>query len=196
MELHPLIARAGTEIVQTAHGVEHAQLTAPTPCPKFDVRALLNHVLYWAPVLELAARKEPVPSEHGESREQDLTTGDWPALLAERVGRLVTAWAEPAAWDGMTRILGGEAPASFAGSITFVEFVVHGWDLARATGQPFHCDDEVAEAVYKVLSGMAERGRAMGAFGPEVPVPESAPALDRALGVSGRDPGWSAPGPG
>jgi uncharacterized protein (TIGR03086 family) len=192
MELHPLMAKAGSEIVRIAHGTREEDFAASTPCEKYDVRALLNHLLYWAPVLELAARKQSVPTDRPAEGDQDLTDGEWRNLLAERVQRLVTAWADESAWAGSTSMGGGEFPASVAGSMTLVEFVVHGWDLARATGQPFDCDDDVAQGVYTVLSGMAEQGRAMGAFGPEVTVPESAPVLDRALGTAGRDPNWTA----
>jgi len=185
------MAKAAAQIVGIGHEVKPEQLTAPTPCQDYDVRALVNHVLYWLPVLELAARKQPIPTDRPAQGEQDLTEGDWRTLLAEWVQRLATAWADPAAWQGTTSMGGGEFPSSMAGSMTLVELVLHGWDLARATGQPFDCGDDVAEATYRLLAQMAEKGRAMGAFGPEVAVPESAPPLRRALGAAGRDPDWS-----
>jgi uncharacterized protein (TIGR03086 family) len=75
------------------------------------------------------------------------------------------------------------------GRRVFAEFVVHAWDHARSTGRPWHCEAEVADAAYTVTIG--EQGRQMGIFGPEVPVPDSAAALDRLLGLSGRDPAWT-----
>ena len=72
------------------------------------------------------------------------------------------------------------------------ELVIHGWDLAVATGQPAGYDgpglDEVQGMVQHFRSAGVE-----GLFGPAVDVPEDAPQLDRILGLAGRDPGWAPP---
>jgi uncharacterized protein (TIGR03086 family) len=68
------------------------------------------------------------------------------------------------------------------------EVVVHGWDLAMATGQQPVWDDEVLAFVHKELVANVQWGRDMGVYGPEVPVPEDAPLLDRILGLTGRNP--------
>jgi uncharacterized protein (TIGR03086 family) len=73
------------------------------------------------------------------------------------------------------------------------ELVIHGWDLAMATGQAFPCPPDAAEATRRVLADMAPMGRSYGIFAAEVPVPESASALDRALALSGREPAWRPP---
>jgi uncharacterized protein (TIGR03086 family) len=76
------------------------------------------------------------------------------------------------------------------GGMVLGEFVVHGWDLARATGHEAGWDDTVLEFALDWLGPTAEQGRAMAVYGPAVPVPTSAPALDRVLGLTGRDPRW------
>jgi uncharacterized protein (TIGR03086 family) len=81
------------------------------------------------------------------------------------------------------------------------EYQVHGWDLARATGQPWSppaaaVAESLAFAPGMLTSDYQGEGKA---FGPQVAVPESAPAFDRLLGLSGRDPAWrrsSPPGGG
>lgn len=198
VDFKPLIASAGSELMRIAHAVPDDALSAPTPCDKFDVQGLLTHLLYWTPVLELAARKEPVPTSRPPEDEYELAVEDWQALLAGRFESLATAWADPAAWEGTTSIGRsdlGDLPAAFVGSLVLTEFTIHGWDLARATGSSFECNDKVAEAVHGILAETAERGRASGAFGPEVAVAAGTPMLHRALGVSGRDPHWSAQHP-
>jgi uncharacterized protein (TIGR03086 family) len=193
-EIHPLIASAGAEIVRVSHGVSEDALSAATPCHDYDVRRLLNHLLYWPPIFELAAGKQPVPSDRPAEGEHDLTEGDWQTVMAQQVERLATAWADPAAWEGMTSIGRsdvGELPASMVGSLVLQEFTIHGWDLARGTRQSFNCDDDVALAVLTHLGHTVEGGRTMGAFGPEVAVPTDAPLLHHVLGLSGRDPNWS-----
>lgn len=194
VDLKPLIAAAGAELVRVAKGVPDDALSAETPCEKFDVQGLLTHLLYWAPVFQLAARKEPVPADRPAEGDQDLAVGDWQTALAEQIDAVATAWADPAAWEGMTSIGRsdlGDLPAAFVGSLVLTEYSVHGWDLARATGGSFDCDEGVAQAAYGILSQTADHGRASGAFAAEVAVPVDSSALDRALGVSGRDPNWS-----
>lgn len=196
-DLKSLIAVAGAELARVAEAVRADAMTAETPCEKFDVQGLLTHLLYWAPVFELAARKEPIPTGRPAEGEQDLAVGDWRNLLADNIHALATAWSDPAAWEGVTSIGRsdlGDLPAAFVGSLVLSEFAVHGWDLARAVGSSYQCDDHVAEAVYGILAESAEHGRASGAFGPEVAVPATASTLDRTLGVSGRDPDWSPKG--
>ena len=83
-------------------------------------------------------------------------------------------------------------PGEMALSMILWEYQVHGWDLARATGQPWSPPAEAAEESLEFAPGMLTpdyQGDGK-AFAPRVPVPASAPALDRLLGLSGRDPGW------
>ena len=74
------------------------------------------------------------------------------------------------------------------------EVLIHSWDLARSTGQPFETDDHLLDALMGFLTHMAEPGMEPareGLFGPVVPVPPGAPRLDQVLGLTGRDPNWS-----
>ena len=76
------------------------------------------------------------------------------------------------------------------------ELVLHGWDLARATGQTYTGDKPSLEAVLAFTAAMSEPENLdsrEGLFGPVVEVPEDAPTLDRALGFAGRDPAWTSP---
>jgi uncharacterized protein (TIGR03086 family) len=83
-----------------------------------------------------------------------------------------------------------ELPAASVGEMALVEMLAHGWDLARATGQAPRWPDDVVARTYQAIAGMAELGRQMGVFGPEVSVPADASEFDRMLALSGRDPGW------
>jgi uncharacterized protein (TIGR03086 family) len=67
---------------------------------------------------------------------------------------------------------------------------VHGWDLARATGQDFEVDDAAAD-VALAFYAMFDEGDRGEAFGPPVAIAESASKLDRIVASSGRDPSWS-----
>ncbi len=85
-----------------------------------------------------------------------------------------------------------ELPASLIGGMVVGELVVHGWDLARATGQHFDLDDDVAAYTHDETAKNAQQGRDIGVYGPEVAVPATAPTLHRLLGLTGRDPGWTS----
>ncbi|GAA3778744.1 TIGR03086 family metal-binding protein [Plantactinospora mayteni] len=187
-----LVARAGAPLIEIIRDIKPDQLDNPTPCAEYDVRKLVNHLLFWGPSLEGAGRKETVPPPAGSETELDLTGGDWAAELTARVERVAGTWAEPAAWAGTTHMGGPtELPAALVGGMIVTELVVHGWDLAKATGQHPSWPDDLLGYVHDEVVKSAEQGRQMGVYGPEVPVPATAPTLDRILGVVGRDPGWS-----
>ncbi|MFE3454140.1 TIGR03086 family metal-binding protein [Nonomuraea sp. NPDC059194] len=187
-----LTARAAAPLLEIIRNVKPNQLDARTPCAEFDVRALVNHLLFWGPSLEGAGRKESVPPPAAAESDIDLTGGDWAADLEASVGRVVAAWSTPAAWEGATHMGGPmELPASLVGGMVVGELVVHGWDVAQATGQRPVWDDGLMDYVYEEVAKGAEQGRQMGVYGPEVTVPASAPTLDRVLGLTGRDPAWT-----
>ncbi len=117
---------------------------------------------------------------------------DWRASYPARLAELARAWQQPDAWQGMTRVGGVDLPGEVAGSVALTEVVIHGWDVARATGQPFECDSGTTQALLAHLSQVAAEGPVEGLFGPAVEVGDDAPALDRAIALSGRDPAWSA----
>jgi uncharacterized protein (TIGR03086 family) len=85
-------------------------------------------------------------------------------------------------------------PAEEIATDALDELVLHGSDLARATGQSFDCDPASTQAVlgFTTMSAQPEQAAMRGGlFGPVVDVPEDASAFDRALGFAGRDPAWT-----
>jgi uncharacterized protein (TIGR03086 family) len=94
----------------------------------------------------------------------------------------------------MTRIAGGDSPSSVVGLVAADELVVHGWDVARATGQPYDPEPEVLDAAKSFLAMFASPDAPAGpevAFGPSQLVPDDAPPLHRVVALAGRDPGWA-----
>jgi uncharacterized protein (TIGR03086 family) len=193
MELHEMMAKAGTTTVALVRNVEPDQLEATTPCQEWDVRTLLNHLIFWTAFRsELAARKEKAPEDDPITEETDFTArADWPDTFATQLDKAVAAWSEPGATEGETGLAGGSAPAPLIATMMVGELVVHGWDLARATGQPIDADQETLTAIHEMTAAMGAQGREMGAYGPEVTVADPATLFDRVLGLSGRDPQWT-----
>ena len=181
-----LLRPAAAEFLRIAHAV--TDLTAPTPCAGYDVRGLLNHLLYWGPWLVAAGRREDPPSPGGGETAATLVTDDWRAALEKQTETLVDVFGTPSAWIGTTALGAAQLPASVVGDMVLGEFVLHGWDLARASGQELRCAPEAATAVFESAMAMGEQARAMGVYGPAVEVPAGASPLERALGASGRTP--------
>ena len=74
-----------------------------------------------------------------------------------------------------------------------IELIVHGWDISRSLGRdaPFE-DDLVEAALFGARQWVDDSTRTPQLFGPEVPVPDDAPVLDRLVGFLGRHPDWAA----
>ena len=192
----PLDLGPQTRIVaRLAEGVTDAQLADATPCPRYAVRHLLGHLLGLSVAFRDAGRKDLGATTDTAPQDALPDVGPaWRAELPKALDELAEAWRDPAAWTGMTRAGGIDMPGEVTAAVALDELVIHGWDLARATGQPYTPDPAALESAHAFLRAAAEEGdRGEGIFGPVVPVPVDAPLLDRALGLSGRDPRWTRP---
>ncbi|WP_428934355.1 TIGR03086 family metal-binding protein [Streptomyces sp. ACT015] len=180
-------------VARLAREVDDARLGDPTPCPGLAVRDLLGHLTGLCAAFRDAARKDlgattDTPPAAGPP---DIGPG-WRADLTAALDGLAAAWRDPAAWTGTTRAGGVTLPGAVAAAVAADELVVHGWDLARATGLPYAPDPAALDLAHGFLSAAAEAGdQREGPFGPVVAVPADAPLLDRAIGLSGRDPRWT-----
>ncbi|MEV4194968.1 TIGR03086 family metal-binding protein [Streptomyces toxytricini] len=184
-------------VARLAADLPDVRLADPTPCPGYRVGGLLAHLAGLATAFRDAARKDLGPTTD-TAPDADSVPGlpaDWREQLPRLLAEMAVAWRDPAAWTGMTRAGGVELPGGVAGAVATDELVIHGWDLARATGRPYDPDPAALHASYAFLRASAEEdGAGRGEiFGPVVPVPDDAPLLDRAVGLSGRDPRWTPP---
>ncbi|MFN2506782.1 MAG: TIGR03086 family metal-binding protein [Acidimicrobiales bacterium] len=176
-------------------GLPEEALDRPTPCPAYTLGDLVDHVGGLALAFTAAARK--ATSETGSqapSGHASRLVDDWRTRIPRDLTALAEAWRDPSAWSGMTEAGGVEMPGEVAGLVTLDELVIHGWDVARSTGQPYDCDPALLEAVHGFVAQFSVPGQEAGReglFGPVVPVPDDAPLLDRVIGLTGRDPAWS-----
>jgi uncharacterized protein (TIGR03086 family) len=171
-------------------GVRDDQLTAPTPCAATPVAALLDHVVGLTHAFREAAEKRP-----GRAATADAggLAPDWRSVVPAQLDALVAAWRRPEAWKGTAEAGGVEMPAPVMAMVAIDEVLVHGWDIAVATGQQFTADPASVEAALGFVSPVAAGPPQEGLFGPPVPVPDDAPPLHRLLGLTGRDPSWRPP---
>jgi uncharacterized protein (TIGR03086 family) len=190
---------AAREVSRLLDGVKDDHLDGPTPCPDYPVAALLDHMMGLSIAFTWAARKSAAEEGGSDESAPGLATAahldpQWRTSLPQRLDALVDAWRDPQAWEGMTEAGGITLPAEEMGAVALDELVLHGWDLARSTGQRFECDP-VSTAVVLEFTGVVAQpenaGAREGLFGSVVEVPADASDLDRALGYAGRDPAWT-----
>jgi uncharacterized protein (TIGR03086 family) len=177
-------------VARVVAGVRDDQLTAPTPCAGTPVAGILDHLAGLAYAFRMAAEKTPVDGAPQPSA-ANLPT-DWRTFIPAQLDALAAAWRDPAAVEGTASAGGVEMPAEVAVLVALDEVVVHGWDLAVATGQPYAVDEGTAEAALRFVDSFGDE-RPPDLFGPRVPVPDDAPAFERLIGGTGRDPGWEPP---
>ena len=161
------------------------QSAVRTPCPEYTVGNLVNHMVSWAQVFAAAAQGELYEGDPAQYR----TGGDPAAEFRTAATSMVAGWADHGL-DRAVRLTGGELPGRMVFNMTLMEFLTHGWDLARATGQqvPFS-DDEASETLARAQQTLPPEYRGPDrAFGEIVDVPADAAPLDRLIGFMGRRP--------
>jgi uncharacterized protein (TIGR03086 family) len=193
METTPDLAPAATEVTRVVAGVRDEQLADPTPDAGTSVAGLLDHLVGLTLAFRMAAEKTPL--QGAPSANPDNLPADWRLRLPMQLDALVAAWQQPSAWEGTAEAGRASMPASMMGVVALNEVLVHGWDLAVATGQPYRPDPASAGrclAFAIEFAGVAPEAR-NAIYGPVVPVPDDAPVFDQLLGQTGRDPGWTPP---
>jgi uncharacterized protein (TIGR03086 family) len=181
--------------VGAVRGTDLARYGDPTPCTDYTVRDVVNHLAFGFLLAHRSGAREPWdPAWSGEDRAPylaGLPEEQWAQACAEQAEATARVWADPAAWEGGSSMGGTPMPAAAIGSMMTAEFAVHAWDLAVATGRTLDVPEALGAVVLDGVRAIAPAGREGGWFGAEVALPAGAPAFERALGESGRDPEWT-----
>jgi len=185
------IADATTVVTGVVRGCAGAAPSSSTPCGEFDLAALVNHMAGTTGALADVGERRTLDPEDPWGSRTEIAAADWPQALADRLARLGAVWSRKETWEGTVAIGDSEMPASSIGDTAFIEVLVHGWDLARTTGQALDVPADMAAELRRVVEETADLGRQLGAYGEQVLVPETASDIDVALGAAGRDPAWT-----
>jgi uncharacterized protein (TIGR03086 family) len=183
------LARVADQTGMIIAAIEPEQLDRPTPCGSWDVGTLVGHVVQDVRQFTDRARGRA----GGKGSAADLAEGGTNGAMAYRraADSLVQAWREDGALEGTVELpFGSFRPVWFVGQAV-ADLAVHGWDLAKATGQPTDLDTRIGETA---LAWGRENLRPEfrgEQFGPEVAVAEDAPVYERLAAFFGRDPGWT-----
>ena len=186
-ELIEMLSRAVGPTHQVVANIRKDQLEDPTPCAEWNVSAVLDHLIGGCITFAAGVRGEVSGAigesgNLGEDHVESFRTASQETLDAVR---------EPGALDKDVKFPWGDTPAPVALHLALADMTIHGWDLAKATGQDFQPEEDIAEAVYGFMSTAMEPSGQMPrgtAFGPPVEVGADASAVDRMLAYGGRQP--------
>lgn len=157
-------------------GVRAEQWTLPTPCPEWTAGELVDHVVSGNRLFAAALGGEVAPGQDDRLAAYDDSTEG-----------LLTAFGAEDALERVVTVPFGTVPAAVALHLRVTELLVHGWDLAEASGQRLDVADEVAaqelafsrQAIQQLPPGRSP-------FGPPQPAPDGAGPLDQLVALLGR----------
>jgi uncharacterized protein (TIGR03086 family) len=181
IKLHDRALEATTLIIAN---IDASQLDLPTPCAHFDVRALLNHLVAGNLRFTAITRGEPAIAVPATG---DFVVDDALTPYRDSASAVSTAWHDPALLTKPMQLPIGELPGSVALGIHTVEALVHGWDLAKATGQPTELDPDLCDVAWANCKDIDDSLRGPGRpFGPPVTPPPAASDTTRLMAWLGR----------
>jgi uncharacterized protein (TIGR03086 family) len=151
-------------------------LSRPTPCSEWDLHTLLDHMLETQRYFLATGRgQEADPPGPNPSR---IVGADAASDFEDVRQSIIEAYGQEGVIDKTGPALG----------IAFADMLLHGWDVARATGQDATMPDGLADAAYGLIHGQFTDEQRVGTFAPEIDVPDDAPAQHRLLAYTGRQP--------
>jgi uncharacterized protein (TIGR03086 family) len=165
-------------------GITPDQLDRPTPCSEFTVRGVLEHMIGGATAFAAAYRGE-TPTEPDMS---DVLAGFGPAL--QNLGAAVSA---PGALEKTIAAPFGDLDGDTFARFIVLDGLVHGWDLATATGQSYEPPDELVAAVDAFARQAIEPLRDGQTFAEAVEASPDASPIERLAAYTGRRPVPSPP---
>jgi uncharacterized protein (TIGR03086 family) len=158
-------------------GITADDLDRQTPCRKFDVAGLTDHLMNSITVIGGAVGAGLPPRDGSAPVPRQIGDAARPALDAWRAHGL----------DGMVPFGDGEAPARMMAGILSLEFLVHAWDYAAALDRDLAVPDALAAYVDGVARQIiTPQGRTKAGFDDPIEVPDDASAMARLLAFTGR----------
>jgi len=167
--------------------VDPSQLSNPTPCSEWDVRAVINHITGGAMMFAECVEQGSVPdSRLGELMAGDNLGDDFKASYRAASDRARATFAVPGALEKTVKLPFGEMPGGVALNIAIMDVMTHAADIAKATGQTIDDDEVLATALEVGRQLITDDFRRPGVFDAEQPVPPNASAADQLLAFAGR----------
>jgi len=184
----PMLGQSVLLVVVPRRGANLTTAAVQAHCRKRLTRHMVGWVDAFAGAVATGAMRPGDPD--------DVTVTDPAAQYRESADRLLAAWRAGDGPDGQYRLTGDSpVPGTFLYPMMLGEYIAHGWDLAKATGQPLDWPDEGATQALESMRAMVkpEHRSPDGWVGEEVEVADDAPPLEKLVAFTGRNPAWEPP---
>jgi uncharacterized protein (TIGR03086 family) len=176
------LGRAFDAVAGLIGNIRADQWSAPTPCPDWTVRQVVNHLIGMNRVFVALLAGQPPPPRPSTDHVEDDPAGAYRGSAAA----LLAAFGRPGVLERTYRGPLGAATGAERLQIRLYDLLAHGWDLAQATEQPADLPDDLAEqSLAFARTQLTEQARP-GRFGPAQSVAEQAPAIERLAAFLGR----------
>lgn len=190
MELFAALERACESTGRIVAETSPVDYPRPTPCTAWDVHDLLNHVIgtLWFAEALFSDRSPAFRIRVGDLPDVDLVGEDPGKAFGGGAEALLAVTSVDGAFDTPRATPFGDMPGPALAGFTTLDIAVHGWDLARATGQPIELDVDLAAHLLGFAGqaiGPAQRGTLIG---PELDPPPDASPTERLVAFLGRRP--------
>jgi uncharacterized protein (TIGR03086 family) len=158
-------------------GVTPSQMGDETPCSDWNVEELLNHIIGGATL--------GASTFGGNAPEADNALAAYDGATEAAISAMST---DGAMEGNITSPSGGEMPGGYFATLLAMDNLIHGWDLAKATGQSTELPEDLVDIMYADFEPQMDGFRQGDRFGPEVPQPEDVKTQDKLIGMMGRAP--------
>lgn len=183
------------QAARVIHGIRPEQLGAATPCPGWDTRALLNHLVGSSLMMATCGRggriEGATSGPEAVAAMGDLIGDDPSGAYASATAKAQAVFSDDEALNRVWTLPFGDIPGVVALQIHLMETVGHTWDLAKVSGQLETLDQDLAVTALKAAQDVIQpafRTDAGDPFAAEVAVSADAPAYDRYAAFLGRTP--------
>ena len=175
-------------MIEVLAGVTDDQLTSSSPCTEYTAGDLIDHVDQVSQgATALPRHTAQLPATGTGPAAAHLDPG-WRDSVGRHLRELGEAWDDPAAWQGSGNVPGSDLSNETWGKITLTELVVHGWDIAKATGQPFDLPEHTLQACLDHVAKFVPNAPVPALWGPPVDVAPDATLINRIVAITGRTP--------
>jgi len=168
----------GPLLANVVGNITPAQLDNETPCAQFTVRDVLEHMVGGATAFAAAFRGQPASPV--------APTGDVLDEFGPALTNLATAMHEPGALDRTVQAQFGAVPGETFARFVVLDGLVHGWDLATATSQPYEPPEALVADVAAFASAALDPLRDGDTFAAAVRAPKGSTPIEQLASLTGR----------
>lgn len=178
-----LYVKAMAATQRSMDGVRADQWHAPTPNTEWDVKQVANHIIgenLWAGELLRGKSIAEVGNKF------DVAGSDPAAAYRASVSVATDAVTAPGAMETVCHLSFGDFTGAEYSAQLFLDLLIHGWDIAKATHQDTRLPPELVEACIPIAQQMTSLARSTGVYGDDLPVSPDADQQTKLLALVGR----------